>query len=47
MQEVYTNNQAFYFSVAVVKKFSLPEVQTITQLRGKKACFPGVGIHGG
>ena len=47
MQEVYTNNQAFYFSVAVVKKFTLPEVQTIAQLRGKKACFPGVGIHGG
>jgi ABC-type phosphate/phosphonate transport system substrate-binding protein len=47
MQEVYTNNQAFYFSVAVVKKFTLPEVQAISQLRGKKACFPGVGIHGG
>ena len=47
MQEVYMNNQPFYFSVAVVKKFTLPEVQTIAQLRGKKACFPGVGIHGG
>lgn len=47
MQEVYTNNEAFYFSVAVVKKFSLPEVQNIAQLRGKKGCFPGVGIHGG
>ncbi len=47
MQEVYTNNQAFYYSVAVVKRNSLPEVQTIAQLRGKKACFPGVGIHGG
>ena len=47
MQEVYTNNQAFYYSVAVVKRNSLPELQTIAQLRGKKACFPGVGIHGG
>lgn len=47
MQEVYTNNEAFYFSVAVVKKFSLPEVQSIAELRGKKGCFPGVGIHGG
>lgn len=47
MQEIYSNNQTFYFSVAVVKKFTLPEIQNIAHLRGKKACFPGVGIHGG
>lgn len=47
MQEVYSNNQASYFAVAVVKRYAMPEMQTIAQLRGKKACFPGVGIHGG
>ena len=47
MQEMYANNQGFYYSVAVVKKLSLPEVQHIADLKGKKACFPGVGIHGG
>lgn len=47
MQEVYTNNQAFYYSVAVVKRFGMPEFTRLADLRGKKACFPGVGIHGG
>ena len=47
MQEVYENNQMHHYSVAVVKKGSLPEMQKLSDLRGKKACFPGVGIHGG
>lgn len=47
MQEIYTNNQMFYYSVAVVKRGSLPELITLFDLKGKKACFPGVGIFGG
>ncbi len=47
MQETYSNNQAFYYSVAVMKKFSLPDVRYLSDLKGLKACFPGVGIHGG
>lgn len=47
MKEVFVNQQEFYYSVAVVKRFQLPEMQKLGDLRGKRACFPGVGIHGG
>lgn len=47
MKEVLVNQQDFYYSVAVVKRFQLTEVEKPGDLRGKKACFPGVGIHGG
>jgi ABC-type phosphate/phosphonate transport system substrate-binding protein len=36
-----------YYAVAVVKKGSLPEVRTLKDLRGKKACFAGVGTQAG
>ena len=47
MQELYVNNKMTYYSVAVIKRYAMPELISISQLRGKKACFPGVGIHGG
>ena len=47
MQELYVNNKMTYYSVAVIKRYTMPELISISQLRGKKACFPGVGIHGG
>ena len=48
MQEMYASNQGSYYSVAVVKKGALEdEITPLTELQGKKACFPGVGMHGG
>jgi ABC-type phosphate/phosphonate transport system, periplasmic component len=42
-----TGDQTFYYSVAVIKKNTLPGVQTLHDLRGKKACFAGVGTLAG
>lgn len=47
MQEIYGNNQGFYYSVAVMKRGTMPDVRYLSDLKGKRACFPGVGIHGG
>ncbi len=47
LREVYENNQDFYYSLAVVKKGSLPYVNTMRDLRGLKACFPRVGSLAG
>ncbi|XP_046384399.1 melanotransferrin [Ischnura elegans] len=47
MQEVYEGGDKFYYAVAVMKKGSLPEVQSIGDLKGKKACFAGVGTLAG
>ncbi|XP_071441243.1 transferrin 2 [Hetaerina americana] len=47
VQEVYEDGEKFVYAVAVVKKNSLPELQTIRDLRGKKACFAGVGTLAG
>lgn len=47
MQEAYENNVKAYYSVAVVKKDSLPDVHSIRNLRGKKACFSYVGSLAG
>jgi len=47
MQEMYANNRMFHYSVAVVKRDTMPELTTLFGLKGKKACFPGVGIFGG
>lgn len=41
MQEVYAGDVREYFSVAVVKKDS--DIQRLSDIRGKKACFSGVG----
>ena len=47
LKEVYDNNQDYYYSIAVVKKGSLPYVNTMSDLRDTKACFPRVGSLAG
>lgn len=47
MQESFDGGFINYYSVAVVKKDNIPDVQSIRDLRGKKACFPEVGSHAG
>uniref|UniRef100_A0A1B6GPN2 Transferrin-like domain-containing protein n=1 Tax=Cuerna arida TaxID=1464854 RepID=A0A1B6GPN2_9HEMI len=47
MQEVYTGGARFYYTTAVIKKGTLPDLNNIRQLRGKKVCFPGVGSLAG
>lgn len=47
MQEVLKDGSKHYYSVAVMKKGSLPEVTHLAHLRGKKACFAGVGTQAG
>lgn len=42
-----TGNQRSYYAVAVIRKGTLPDVQTLHDLRGKKACFAGVGTLAG
>ncbi|CAH2059390.1 unnamed protein product, partial [Iphiclides podalirius] len=49
-QELYGNGEPYQYSVAVVRKGSLPSVQQSTGLyglRGVKACFPSVGALAG
>ncbi|KAK2580797.1 hypothetical protein KPH14_011531 [Odynerus spinipes] len=46
MQEIYESGVNYQHAVAVIKKGSLPDVQTLNDLRGKKACFAGVGTLG-
>ncbi|XP_025837361.1 melanotransferrin [Agrilus planipennis] len=46
-QEGYGPNNKWDYSVAVIKKGSLPDVASISGLRGKKACFAGVGSFSG
>ncbi|XP_068083079.1 transferrin 2 isoform X2 [Anabrus simplex] len=47
MQEVYPGRMNYFYAVAVVKTGQLPEVRSIRDLRGKKACFAGVGTQAG
>lgn len=47
MQESFDGGFVNYYAVAVVKKDTIPEVTTIRDLRGKKACFPEVGSQAG
>ncbi|XP_046667052.1 melanotransferrin-like [Homalodisca vitripennis] len=50
MQEVYPGvprPQYHYYATAVIKKGTLPDLNSIRQLRGKKVCFPGVGSLAG
>lgn len=46
-QEVYSDGLNYQYAVAVIKKNSLPDVNNINNLRGKKACFAGVGMLAG
>lgn len=47
MQETFEGGFTNYHAVAVVKKDTLPDVTSIRDLRGKKACFAEVGSHAG
>ncbi|KAL7289603.1 hypothetical protein TKK_0016459 [Trichogramma kaykai] len=47
IQEIYESGVNYQYAVAVIKKNSLPNVQNIRDLRGKKACFAGVGTLAG
>ncbi|XP_018392725.1 PREDICTED: melanotransferrin [Cyphomyrmex costatus] len=47
MQEIYENGLNYQYAVAVVKRNSLPDVQSLYDLRGKKGCFAGVGTLAG
>lgn len=46
-QEVYSDGLNYQYAVAVIKKNSLNDVNSIHNLRGKKACFAGVGMLAG
>ncbi|XP_053985939.1 melanotransferrin [Hylaeus volcanicus] len=47
MQEIYENSLNYQYAVAVIKKGSLLDVQSLNDLRGKKACFAGLGMLAG
>merc|ERR1711923_585618 len=47
LREVYEDGRDYYNAVAVIKKDSLPDVYTLHDLRGKHACFAGVGTQAG
>lgn len=47
MQESFDGGFVNYYSVAVVKKDTIPDVVSIRDLRGKKACFSEVGSQAG
>ncbi|XP_017883178.1 melanotransferrin [Ceratina calcarata] len=47
MQEIYETKVGYQYTVAVIKKGSLSDVQTLHDLRGKKACFAGLGMLAG
>ena len=46
-KEVTDTGATEYYSVAVVKRNTLQDVTSLRDLRGKKACFPGVGTMAG
>ncbi|KAL3271858.1 hypothetical protein HHI36_022328 [Cryptolaemus montrouzieri] len=46
-QEVLANGQREYYSVAVIKRGSLPDETSLYNLRGKKACLPGIQTYAG
>lgn len=47
MQEAFEGGFSNYHAVAVVKVGTLPDVTSIRDLRGKKACFSEVGSQAG
>lgn len=46
-QQVHDGGFRFHYSVAVIKKGELNDVRSMRGLRGKKACFAGVGTMAG
>ncbi|XP_048486499.1 melanotransferrin isoform X2 [Plutella xylostella] len=48
VQELYGRGESYQYSVAVINKGGLPQVQgSLHALRGVRACFPGVGALAG
>ena len=47
MQELYDTNVDYQYAVAVVKRGTLNDVYSLHDLRGKRACFAGVGLLAG
>uniref|UniRef100_A0A8D8LTG3 Serotransferrin n=1 Tax=Cacopsylla melanoneura TaxID=428564 RepID=A0A8D8LTG3_9HEMI len=47
MQEVLKDGSKHYYAVAVMKKNAHPEITHLAHLRGRKACFAGVGTMAG
>ncbi|XP_034950389.1 melanotransferrin [Chelonus insularis] len=47
MQEIYTTGVNYQYAVAVIKNNTLLDVTSLHQLRGRKACFAGVGTLAG
>lgn len=47
LQEVHEGGFKYYYATAVVKKNSNPDMTSLSGLRGKKACFAGVGTLAG
>ncbi|XP_026479929.1 melanotransferrin-like [Ctenocephalides felis] len=45
MQEQYDGGFKYFYAVAVVKTGTIPEVTRLSDLRGVKACFAGVGYY--
>ena len=49
-KQLYGRGEPYQYSIAVVRKGGLPNVQPgygLSALRGAKACFPGVGALAG
>lgn len=46
-QEVFMDGLKHYYAIAAVKKGAIPEVQSLYDLRGKRACFAGVETFAG
>ncbi|CAB3258368.1 unnamed protein product [Arctia plantaginis] len=50
LQELYGRGEPYQYSIAIVRKGALPQLQPgygLQTLRGVKACFPGVGALAG
>lgn len=47
MQEIYENDVNYQYAVTVIKKDSLQDVNSLYDLRHRKACFAGVGTLAG
>ena len=45
LKEVYDSGHDYYHSVAVIKKGTMLNVETMRDLKGAKACFPKVGVQ--
>ncbi|XP_060857598.1 transferrin 2-like isoform X2 [Metopolophium dirhodum] len=47
MQQIFEDGSTEYYSVALIKKNTLKDVYNLGDLKGKKACFAGVGTQAG